>query len=202
MRVVDKTLGFWARKVLHLLLNGSIAIAALLISPDWIKPLTVVGFIGVLVFESVRLKTKARRFVHEAVGPLFKREESLEYSGMFWIAVGALIVALFAEPLAYSYGFAILAVADFAAAAVGRSWKSPRYYRNKTVAGALACFCFAAAVTAAFIIVSQLPFPILPSMVLMGGIVTILETFSHPFDDNFLILVSSSFVMSVALSLY
>ena len=45
--------------------------------------------------------------------------------------------------------------------------------------------CFAAATTAAFIILSELPFPILPAMILMGGIVTILETFSHPFDDNF-----------------
>ena len=120
MRIVDKTLGFWARKVLHLLLNGSIAIAALLISPDWIKPLTVVGFIAVLVFESARLKTKARRFVHEAVGPLFKREESSSILACF-DCCRALIVALFAEPLAYSYGFAVLAIADFAAAAVGRS---------------------------------------------------------------------------------
>jgi dolichol kinase len=201
MILVNKTLGFWARKLLHLSMNGTIAIAALLVQPAVLKPLSVVGFIILLIFESLRLKTRARQYVDDAVGPLFKQEEAVEYSGMFWIGVGALIVALFADPVAYSYGFAVLAIADTAAAMVGKHWPVKRYYRNKTVSGALACFTATALVTAAYIYYVPLPFPLIPSMVFMGGIITVLETFSHPFDDNFLILVVSSFLMSLALSL-
>ncbi|MBI4121910.1 MAG: hypothetical protein HY461_01120 [Parcubacteria group bacterium] len=200
MSLIDKSLGFWARKVLHLVLVGSIAVAVMLVDVEWIKPLTVIGFIAVLVFESLRLKTQARRFVQDTVGPLFKQEEAVEYSGMFWAGVGALIVALFAQPLAYSYGFAILALADTAAAVTGRLVPTRRYYRNKSVSGAIGCFVTAALVTWFYLQWAGLPFPVLPSVILMGGLATILETYSHPFDDNFLMLVVSSFVMFAALS--
>jgi hypothetical protein len=35
----------------------------------------------------------------------------------------------------------------------------------------------------------------------MGSVVTLLEVFSYPFDDNFLILVSSGYLMHLALRL-
>ena len=201
MLFADKTLGFWARKLLHLFLNGCIAIAALFVTVPEMKTWTVLGFIAVLIFESVRLKTQYKQFLHETVGPLFKTEEALEYSGMFWAAVGALIIALFARPLAFSYGFAVLAVSDAGAAMVGRLWPYKPFYMNKTVSGAIACFVLSAAVTFVYLHFAHLAYPLLPSMVIMGSIVTLLELFSFPFDDNFLILVSTAFLMNMALGL-
>lgn len=202
MELINKQLGFWARKVLHILLNGTVAIAALFVPPQSLVPLTVAGFIAILLFELLRLKTEARRLVYDAMGPLFKKEEKVEYSGLFWAAIAALILSLFAQPLAYSYAFAILAVADSSAAIVGKAVHMKPFYRKKTAVGSFACFLAAASVTAVYIIVAQLPFPFLPSLILMGTLVAVLEMFSHPFDDNFLILVFSGFVMSLALNFH
>lgn len=189
------TLGYWARKTLHLLVNGSVAVAAVLVSPPLVRPLTVAGFVLVLVFESIRLKTEAKKLVNDAVGPLFKSEESIEYSGLFWAAVGALIIALFAEPLAISYGFAILAIADSFASAVGRLAGRPPFYRNKTLPGSITCFLAAFAVTFAYVYFLALPLPILAVSLGAAGIITLVETFSFPFDDNFTIIIISSIMM-------
>lgn len=189
------TLGYWARKILHLVINTVIAVAALLVSPDWIKPLVVAGFVLVLVFESVRLKTEAKKIVEEAVGPLFKTEEAIEYSGLFWAAVGALIIALFAEPLAISYGFAILAVCDSFASMVGRLAGRRPFFRNKTLPGSITCFIGAFVVSAFYVYAFSLPLPWLAVSLGAAGIITLMEVFSFPFDDNFTIIISASFLM-------
>lgn len=189
------TLGYWARKILHLLINGGIAIAALLVAPSLVKPLTVAGFIAVLMFESIRLKTEAKKLVQDAVGPLFKSEEAIEYSGLFWAAVGALIIALFAQPIAISYGFAILAVCDSMASIVGRLAGRRPFFRNKTLPGSIACFIGAFVVTAAYAYFLSLPLPMLPLALGAAGIITLVEVFSFPFDDNFTVIITASFLL-------
>jgi acyl phosphate:glycerol-3-phosphate acyltransferase len=189
------TLGYWARKILHLFINGGIAVAALLVTPALVKPLTVAGFIAVLMFESIRLKTEAKKLVQDAVGPLFKSEEAIEYSGLFWAAVGALIIALFAQPLAISYGFAILAVCDSMASVVGKLAARRPFFRNKTLPGSIACFIGAFAVTSAYGYFLGLALPMVPLALGAAGIITLVEVFSFPFDDNFTVIITASFLL-------
>ena len=56
----------------------------------------VIGFVSIFVFEFIRLNTGAKKVVEDTVGTLFKRKEFVEASGLFWLAVAALIVDLFA----------------------------------------------------------------------------------------------------------
>lgn len=198
MRLLDKSLGFWARKVLHFFVNGGIAIAALSIPVEALRPLTVVGFVLILVFESIRLKTRAKQYVHEAVGPLFKAEEALDYSGLFWASVGALIMALFASQQAYSYGFAILAVCDASAAIIGKWWGQKPFYMNKTFAGSAACLVAAFIVSFVYAQMFALPVPAMAFASSMALILTFIEVYCYPFDDNFLILVAAAYGFQIA----
>ncbi len=198
MRLLDKSLGFWARKVLHLLLNGTIAVAALFLPADAIRPLTVAGFVFVLLFESIRLKTRAKQYLNNAVGPLLKAEESLDYSSLFWAAIGALIISQFASREAYSYGFAILAVCDAAAAIVGKLANQKPFYMNKTMAGSIACLVGAFAVSILYATVFALPVGAIAFAIPMAVLITAIELYSYPFDDNFLILVAAAYSFHLA----
>ena len=198
MRLLKTSLGFWARKIMHITMNGAIAVAAFYVPPFAIPPLTVIGFISILVFESLRLKTRARQFVQDTVGPLFKAEEAVEYSGLFWAGLGALVVAQFAAPPAYSFGFAILAVSDASAAVLGKLSGQKPFYMKKTAVGSCACFVAAFIVSLAYASVFPLAFPALVFAATVAGLVTLLEIFSYPFDDNFLILVVASYAFHLA----
>lgn len=198
MRLLKTSLGFWARKIMHITMNGAIAAAAFYVPPFAIPPLTVIGFISILVFESLRLKTRARQFVQDTVGPLFKAEEAVEYSGLFWAGLGALVVAQFAAPPAYSFGFAILAVSDASAAVLGKLSGQKPFYMKKTAVGSCACFVAAFIISLAYASVFPLAFPALVFAATVAGLVTLLEIFSYPFDDNFLILVVASYAFHLA----
>ena len=193
------TLGYWARKLLHFILNGAIAAAILFVPSDYVKPLLVAGFICILVFESFRLKTEAKKYVNDAVGTLFKLEEGVEYSGLFWGSLGALIIALFAEPIAISFGFAILALCDSFASMVGRLLDHRPFYRNKTLPGSITCFVCALVVSFIFVLGLSLPLPLWPFCFAVAAIITFVEVFSFPFDDNFTVIVTAAFLMHFAL---
>lgn len=200
MRLIRKSLGFWARKVFHVGLNGCIAAAVLFLPAIAIPPLTVIGFVIVLVFESLRLKTRAKAFVQETVGPLFKAEEAVEFSGLFWAAIGALLIAQFAENAAYSFGFAILAVSDAGAAIVGK-WSGVKpFYMNKSWPGSLACFLLAFLVAFFYAVFWLVSMPAFLFAIIVAAAVTAIEIFSYPFDDNFLIPIVSSYLFHLALT--
>lgn len=198
MRLMTKSLGFWARKIMHVSMNGTIAVLALFVPAMAIRPLTVVGFVLVLVFESLRLKTRAKQYVEDAVGPLFKQEEALDYSGLFWAAVGALIIAQFASQSAYSYGFAILALCDASAATVGKLLHRKPFYLGKTVPGSLMCFVVAFAISFGYASAFVLPVSPYAFAAIMASVITAIEIFSYPFDDNFLILVAAAYGFEIA----
>ncbi len=94
MRLVQQKQGFVGRKILHVFVNLSFAIYAFLVPVDWILPTAVLGFIFVFVFDFIRLNTKAKKIVHDAVGPLFKKKGSFQASGLFWAGGAAMMGAL------------------------------------------------------------------------------------------------------------
>ena len=196
-----KELGYAARKVLHVAFNISIGVIILLVPLEWIKPLTVAGFVLILIFESLRLKTRAKSLVQETVGMLFKKEEAIEYSGLFWVGVGALIIALFANPIAISYGFFILALADTAASLAGKAWGHKPFYLNKTWVGSAMFFAIAFLITAFFITLGHFVLPAYTTALLLALLLTLAEAFAYPFDDNFIVLVVATFLMNLALKL-
>lgn len=199
MRLLKTSLGFWARKIMHITMNGAIAIAVFWVPQLAIAPLTVIVFISILVFESLRLKTRAKQFVQDTVGPLFKKEEALDYSGLFWAGVGALVISQFAEVAAFSYGFAILAVSDASAAVLGKWSGQKPFYMKKTAVGSVACFFAACAISLLYASLFPIGLPVLAFALIMATLITLLEIFSYPFDDNFLILVVAAYAFHLAL---
>lgn len=196
--VIPNKLGFASRKLIHLLLNGSVGIFAFFAPAEWILPAGIGGFIIVFLFDFIRLNTSARKIVHDTMGPLFKKNESFQASGLFWAGVAALIAALYADKTIIAYAFAILAICDPAAGMLGKYTKSRRLYRSKTLNGVLLFFVTATAISMFFsLTVFSIPYPISWALV-MGFILALVEMYSHPFDDNFTILLFAAVLAHVS----
>ncbi len=194
MRLVQQKQGFVGRKILHVFVNLSFAIYAFLVPVDWILPTAVLGFIFVLVFDFIRLNTKAKKIVHDAVGPLFKKKESFQASGLFWAGVAAMMGALYASQEVLAYAFLVLALADPAAGLLGKYSKSRKLYRSKTLNGVLIFFLISTCASLAFaLFVFDLQYPLYWAL-FMGAALALTEMFSHPYDDNFtIILIATAF---------
>lgn len=187
--------------MLHIVVNLLLAGVALFIPAKFIPSLAVAGFIAIFLFEFIRINTGAKKYVDETVGPLFKKKESFQASGLFWVAVAALIIALFAAPNEIAYGFAVLALADPAAAIGGRLIPSRRLYRRKTFSGLMSAFAVAALVSLVFAYMYVPARIALGWALILGILIALLEMYSHPFDDNFTILLFATTVMHFTLGI-
>lgn len=187
----------YARKAFHILAAVSIGFFALLVPRTLIHYVAVFGFIAVFIFEFIRLNTSAKKMVEDTVGPLLKRREFAEATGLFWLVVAALIVDLFAAPVSIAYGFFVLGLADSGASISGHLFPSRRLYRKKTLAGFLAFFLIAAFISLLFGL-SLVPLQILlPWAVAAGFFLALVEMFSHPFDDNFTIMLIATSLLEL-----
>jgi len=198
--------GYVARKLLHILLNGSLGVIAFFLPKDSVMPLVVSVFTGIFLFELIRLKTSAKGVVHSILHPVLKRREKKGFSGVFWAALAAMLLSFFAGPKALAFGFGVFAVGDALAALVGRGVSSRKLYRFKTVAGSATFFISALLVTIVYF--SLVPIEVIggvgPRMwviaLLMALVLTIIELFSYPLDDNFTILFFASLFMHFLLT--
>jgi len=187
-----KAMGFIQRKIFHICVNFSVAILVWFIPQDQLLLFAVVAFFLIFIGEIIRLKTRARKYVHDAVGPMLKNQEKKSFSGVFWMALAAVVVSLFAEPQAISFAFGILAFADPSAALVGKYVPSKRFYKKKSVTGSAAFFFVALATTTVFFCLTGCTDQLLSKALLISVILTFVEVFSPPLDDNFTILFAAS----------
>lgn len=188
-----------ARKLFHLSATVIAGIFVLLSPQDWIIFAAVAGFILVFLFEFIRLNTVASTVVNETVGPLFKKKEFVEASGLFWLTIAALIAVLFASPLAVAYGLFVLGFADTSAALGGTLYPSRKLYRRKTLAGFISFFIVASLISFIFALMFV---PVQTAIVLglvLGILLAVVEIFSHPFDDNFTIMLFGTTLLELSM---
>lgn len=195
MNKQQKQIGFVLRKILHIVANGSVAVVSFLLPDHLIFPMTASIFFLVFVFELIRLKTKAKDLVNATIDPVLKNKEKQTFTGIFWIASAALLASPFVDAMTMSYAFAVFALADPMAALVGRYIKSNRIYRKKSISGSSMFFVVAFCVTLFFqyVVFDQM----LPDqmLVIIPFVLTFVEMFSYPVDDNFSLIVSSSLLV-------
>lgn len=191
---------FLARKFFHILMAVVAGVFVLLAPEELIIYVAVLGFIAVFLFEFIRLNTSAKDMLNEAVGPLLKSKEYVEASGLFWLVVAALISVLYASPMSVAYGLFILGFADSAASIGGRYIPSRKLYRNKTLAGTVSCFSAAALVSLIFGLSLFSSAIILPWAIGMAFILALAEMFSHPFDDNFTIMLTATALFELTIT--
>ena len=109
-----------------------------------------------------------------------------------------LTIALYPKAVAIT-AIAFIIVGDTFAALIGRRIKSPKFYKNKSVAGSLACFAGMAIVA---FVSANLFIDLNLQVVLWGALVgTIFEAFSFGIDDNVTVPILSGLFMTLFLKI-
>ncbi len=193
----SKKQGYILRKVIHFAINSILAICALFIPIQWSIPLALIGLFIIVCVEMIRLRTRAKKMVNTAFNPVIKKSEKGKFSGVFWEAFAIALVVPIASPLALSYALALYAIADPGAALIGKYTKSQKLYRNKTVNGTFTFFFSVFIVGIIYLFIFDIgPWFVLCSL-LLAIILSLVEVFSDPIDDNFSIIVIGALLINV-----
>lgn len=187
--------GYVARKIFHVLINLPLAVLIYTFPGGYLFMAALAGLLAVAIFEIARLKTVARKYVQEAIEPMLKKEERLGLTTVFWVAVAVLLLSVIVDPISISYGFFVFAIADPAAALIGKYTKSPRLYRQKTLNGSLAFLSMALLVTMTFFLLNAMLYPYIALSLAFALILALVEMFSYPLDDNVTVLVMGAGLM-------
>jgi dolichol kinase len=177
--------GFVTRKVFHILINGTVAGIAYFINPELVFPVTAGFFVLVVLFELIRLKTAARKEINNKIRTILKKKERKTLTGVFWISAGSLVVAPIATPFTFSYAFAVFALSDPLAALVGRFRPSRQFYRGKTINGTAVFLVTSFFISFFYLLRNTEPEKAAVSSLILAPILTAVEVFSYPLDDNF-----------------
>lgn len=180
---------------MHFILSGSIALGALKVPSEWYLPVAAAIFIVVLIVELIRLKTSAKKMVNGTFDAVLKKSEKATFTGIFWASFAGLLVSPFATQATLSYAFAITAVADPAAALIGKYTSSKKIYRRKSVNGAIAFFVGAFLVSCFYYYLFSMDPSFLLFALFLSLFLTAVEVFSHPIDDNFSLIVFATILM-------
>lgn len=187
-----KRAGFYQRKGFHFLVNLGAAVFAWFIPSEKLLPVAAIVLAVVFIGEIIRLKTRAKKYVHEVVGQMLKNEERKTFTSVFWMAIATVIISIFASSESISFAFVVLAIADPAAAIVGSRVPSKRFYKKKSLTGSTAFFLLAMLTTLAFLFLTSNPHQILEKALIISVVLTLVEIFSPPLDDNFTLLITAS----------
>jgi len=118
-------------------------------------------------------------------------EQKGDFTGASYILMSfCLTIALYSKPIALT-AIVFIIIGDTFAALIGRKIKSPRFYKNKTIAGSLGCL--GGMVSVAIFA------PDMTLQVALGGalIGTIFEAFSFGIDDNVTVPILSGLGMTL-----
>ena len=135
--------------------------------------------------------------VYKLLSPMVRKHEAAgDFTGATYILMSfCLTIALYTKSIALT-AILFIIVGDTFAALIGRKIKSPRFYKNKTVAGSIGCFAGMALVAvAASIFLPDLDIRIALSGALVG---TIFEAYSLGTDDNVTVPILSGLFMTLA----
>lgn len=163
------------RPALHA--GTALLLLTVLASEPFFRAALVVGGLGAVVFEALRLALSPVRDLAARWVPVFRAAEARRPSGAGWLFVGYALSAWMPLPASMSAVVAG-ALADPAAAVVGTRFGGGA---PKSWPGTLAAF--AVAVLGLWVIVRLT----LPVAVLAAGVAAVLERWPGPFDDNLLI---------------
>ena len=134
--------------------------------------------------------------VRKLLSPMVRPHEADgDFTGATYILMSfCLTIALYPKAVAVT-AISFIIVGDTFAALIGRKIKSPRFYKNKTVAGSLGCF-------AGMVIVAMLVPDMSLQVVLWGAFVgTLFEAFSFGIDDNVTVPILSGLFMTLFINI-
>lgn len=186
--IVEKTQGYVFRKIIHFALNAFLAYLAYFLQPSLLFPAALTVFAAISVGEFIRLNVGPKHVVSYAIEPMLKRKEKKELTGVFWAALGAVVVSPFVSTTAMSFALLVFAVSDPAAAIVGKYTRSPKIYKRKTVNGSLAFLLASVGASLWFLSAASLPPSKVALLVFFSLFLTLVEIYCDPIDDNLLIL--------------
>ncbi|KAA3632621.1 MAG: hypothetical protein DWP97_10640, partial [Calditrichaeota bacterium] len=138
------------------------------------------------------------KFVRRLLEPMVREHEARgDFTGATYILMSfCLTIALYTKAIAI-VAIAFIIIGDTFAALIGRKVKSPKFYKNKTVAGSLGCLM-------GMLIVAFFSDKILHDIDIafqtaaFGAVVgTIFEAFSFGIDDNVTVPLLSGLAMTL-----
>lgn len=148
------------------------------VGPPWTWRGPLLAFLGVLVLDGLRLRTKAASGTFARLAPYLRPAERAGpvVAVHLLTGTGALLAAIAPRPLAAT-AIAYLVIGDAAAALAGRRW-GRRRWGKKSLEGSLACFL-------ACLGIGALTLPQHPAAVVGGALAaTLAEALPVPVDDN------------------
>lgn len=138
-----------------------------------------------------------QQLVRDILSPMVRPHEAKgDFTGASYILMSfCLTIALYPKVVAIT-AISFIIVGDTFAALIGRKIKSPKFYKNKSVAGSIACFIGMAIVA---ILVPDMNLQI----ALWGALVgTLFEAFSFGIDDNLTVPILSGLFMTLYMKIY
>ncbi len=141
-----------------------------------------------------------QEIVRKIFSPMVRPHESKgDFTGATYILMSfCLTIALYPKAVAIT-AISFIIVGDTFAALIGRKVKSPKFYKNKSVAGSLGCLAGMAIV--AFVVAKFVPGMTL-QIALWGALVgTIFEAFSFGIDDNVTVPILSGLFMTLFINI-
>ncbi len=187
----------WRRKALHIGIGMMALTFPFYLSEAWM----VLGALGLSLLWMVsvrRVPSLARRF-----GCVLHDVERTSYGELYYaLAIAGLLLATFEEPLLYIIPLSILAIADAAAAIVGRAFSSRQLsgpFSGKTSLGCTTFFVVAFSICILVLGTStQLPvLQIVLSSVAVAVVTTFVEALSRYGLDNILIPAAAWIVLKL-----
>lgn len=138
--------------------------------------------------------------VRKLLSPMVRSHEANgDFTGATYILMSfCLTIALYPKAVAIT-AICFIIVGDTFAALIGRKINSPKFYKNKSVAGSLGCLAGMAIVA---IVVTKFVPGITLQVALWGALVgTIFEAFSFGIDDNVTVPILSGLFMTLFINI-
>lgn len=181
------------RKSFHLF--GLVYAAGFYFYPQSAMKLVIGIFLGVVFFiECARLLfLPVNDWLFACFGGLFRDKERNRFSGVFWMALGMMWLALCASSRDWAVAICLFTIfGDAAASVIGQAVYGPTWWKTKkTIAGSIACF--AVCLSVGFLVLDVHWYLI----VLSASLATLGEAGILPIDDNFTIPLFASLVMGL-----
>jgi dolichol kinase len=185
----------WRRKALHIGIGLVALTFPFYLTTTWV----VLGALGLSLIWM--LAVRRLPFLIKHFGCVLHDVDRTSYGELYYaLAIAALLLATFEEPLLYIIPLSILAIADAAAAIAGRTFSSRQLsgpFAGKTVVGCVTFFLIALSVCALVLATStQLPvLQILLSSIAVAAVTTLVEAVSRYGLDNLLIPAAAWIVL-------
>ncbi len=144
-----------------------------------------------------------QEIIRKVLSPMVRSHEAKgDFTGASYILMSfCLTIALYEKSVAIT-AISFIIVGDTFAALIGRKIKSPKFYKNKSIAGSIGCYVGMAIVSMlVFYMGLAVPEVTLPILLLGAFVGTFFEAFSFGIDDNVTVPILSGLFMTLLIKI-